>query len=774
MKRLFITILLLAALSKSGAMTQTAGVGHFMIPTAPAAGTSITSGSANAFSASYVQLTASTSAAIFITNVTVQISSTSKPTYMEVQIATGGAGSETIVDQEVLPLFFTSGVTGSQIMGQVTLNPPVPVANATRIAAKTADSVGSLAYLVTLTCINQSNVSAVAGASLSSGNAEDANVIAWRGSAVATEASGDGYPKVNVAKYNDSAVSASSAGIPDVNVVRINNGLTTGNNATLSLAGLSIVSAAGSDAVAITGGAASGATAAGNALKLTGGAASSTSGGVAGSGAKILGGAGAATTNGASAGLTVDAGGTTTVSGNDGAVFTGTGNGNGMTAAKAGSGKDINATLFAVTTATNLTTNNDKTGYSLATDQAVNVTKVNGTSQTARDLGAQLDATVSSRSSHSAADVWAVGTRALTDKAGFSLSSGGIQAIWDALTSALTTSGSIGKRVVDFLTGDAYARLGAPAGASVSADVAAVKSDSAAIKAKTDNLPATPAATGDAMTLTTGERTSVGTSVWASVTRTLSAFGFTVNTNANATETSIKSKTDNLPADPASNTEVDTRMATFTYTAPDNTGIAAIKSKTDNLPADPASNTQVNTRSTYDGSDTSGTTALLARLTAPRATALDNLDATISSRSTYSGADTSGTTTLLGRLTSTRATALDNLDATISSRSTYSGTDTSGTTTLLGRLTAPRSLALDHLDADISSRSTYDGSDTSGTITLLSRLPSSLTITSGKVDVNDKTGFSLTSGERTSIWATQVHSQQAGELLWRIANRGGQ
>lgn len=45
------------------------------------------------------------------------------------------------------------------------------------------------------------------------------------------------------------------------------------------------------------------------------------------------------------------------------------------------------------------------------------------------------------------------------------------------------------------MTGDAYARLGAPAGASVSADVAAVN-------AKTTNLPASPAAVGSAMTLT--------------------------------------------------------------------------------------------------------------------------------------------------------------------------------------------------------------------------------------------------------------------------------
>ncbi|TIW95947.1 MAG: hypothetical protein E5V45_21825 [Mesorhizobium sp.] len=40
-------------------------------------------------------------------------------------------------------------------------------------------------------------------------------------------------------------------------------------------------------------------------------------------------------------------------------------------------------------------------------------------------------------------------------------------------------------------------KLGAPAGASVSADIAAIKSDTGAIKAKTDNLPAAPAAVGD-------------------------------------------------------------------------------------------------------------------------------------------------------------------------------------------------------------------------------------------------------------------------------------
>lgn len=42
-------------------------------------------------------------------------------------------------------------------------------------------------------------------------------------------------------------------------------------------------------------------------------------------------------------------------------------------------------------------------------------------------------------------------------------------------------------------TGDSFARLGAPAGASVSADVAAAKTQIDAIKASTDNLPSDPA-----------------------------------------------------------------------------------------------------------------------------------------------------------------------------------------------------------------------------------------------------------------------------------------
>jgi|GEM_PF-6826819 len=78
------------------------------------------------------------------------------------------------------------------------------------------------------------------------------------------------------------------------------------------------------------------------------------------------------------------------------------------------------------------------------------------------------------------------------------------------------------------------------------------------------------------------------------LTGRLAASAYTAPDNASVA--AIKAKTDNLPADPASNTQVNTRLSTGAYTPPDNASVAAIKAKTDNLPADPASNTQVATR----------------------------------------------------------------------------------------------------------------------------------------------------------------------------------
>ena len=113
-------------------------------------------------------------------------------------------------------------------------------------------------------------------------------------------------------------------------------------------------------------------------------------------------------------------------------------------------------------------------------------------------------------------------------------------------------------------------------------DLPAVKTETAAIKAKTDNLPATPAVADEYdaalaaiqadldnpnqykadvsgipaavwgyATRTLSSFGSLIADIWSHVTRTLSSFGFTVATNSDANVTAIKAKTDNLPANTA-------------------------------------------------------------------------------------------------------------------------------------------------------------------------------------------------------------------------------
>lgn len=221
---------------------------------------------------------------------------------------------------------------------------------------------------------------------------------------------------------------------------------------------------------------------------------------------------------------------------------------------------------------------------------------VNDTNELQTNQGNWLTAT--GFSTHSAADVWLSATRTLTSYG--SLAGDTASAVWDTLLTGITTVGSIGKLIKDYLdaaistrstyagadtagtttllsriigtlaagthnaqSGDSYARLGAPAGASVSADVAAVN-------AKTTNLPATPAATGDAMTLTAaydaaktaaqagdamaltaGERTTLAAALWNALTSGLSTVG------------SIgKLLVDNI------NATISSRLASASYTAP--------------------------------------------------------------------------------------------------------------------------------------------------------------------------------------------------------------
>lgn len=139
------------------------------------------------------------------------------------------------------------------------------------------------------------------------------------------------------------------------------------------------------------------------------------------------------------AGVTITGNGT-----GDGIITTGgAGAGGDGMAAIAGGGVSLNATLSTVTTAANLT-NLPAITANWLTAAGIAATALNGKGD------------------------WNIG------KTGYALSVAGVQAIWDALTSALTTVGSVGKLIVD----------------NINATISSVK-------AKTDLIPAAPAAVGD-------------------------------------------------------------------------------------------------------------------------------------------------------------------------------------------------------------------------------------------------------------------------------------
>jgi hypothetical protein len=122
-------------------------------------------------------------------------------------------------------------------------------------------------------------------------------------------------------------------------------------------------------------------------------------------------------------------------------------------------------------------------------------------------------------------------------------------------------------------------------------------------------------------------------------------------------------------------------------------------------------------------------------------------EATVSSRlasSAYTAPDNAGTATLLSRLSSGRAALLDNLDAAISSRSTLdaSGVWSNGTRTLTSFGT---------LVADVGTAIWSAGART------LTAFGFNVTVATN----NDKTGYSLTAGEHTSVQADADAALQA-------------
>lgn len=123
---------------------------------------------------------------------------------------------------------------------------------------------------------------------------------------------------------------------------------------------------------------------------------------------------------------------------------------------------------------------------------AANATQIGGTAQSTGDVNAKLN-TITGYLDTEVAAILADTNELQTDWA----NGGRLDNILDARASQ-TSVDTIDTNVDAILadTADMQPKLGTPA-ASVSADIAAVKSQADAIKAKTDNLPASPAATSD-------------------------------------------------------------------------------------------------------------------------------------------------------------------------------------------------------------------------------------------------------------------------------------
>lgn len=205
-----------------------------------------------------------------------------------------------------------------------------------------------------------------------------------------------------------------------------------------------------------------------------------------------------------------------------------------------------------VTDAETITVSSGAVSTVTTTTTATNVTTVNG-----------LAAGVITATSI-AAD--AIGASELAADAVTEIAAG----VWDRLTSSLTTVGSAGKLIVDNLNATVSSRASQT---SVDTVDDFLDTEIAAIKAKTDNLPADPADASDiAVRFTTLDTAIADLPTNAELATALG----TADDAVLAQVALVKAKTDLIPASPASVGDIPAA------------DITAIKAKTDNLPTDPA------------------------------------------------------------------------------------------------------------------------------------------------------------------------------------------
>lgn len=195
-----------------------------------------------------------------------------------------------------------------------------------------------------------------------------------------------------------------------------------------------------------------------------------------------------------------------------------------------------------------------------------------GAGSAGKIVGDNIDATVSSRSSHAAADVWAVGARTLTAFSfAVDISAAAVSLVWDKATSALTTVGSIGKLLVDRLD------------AAISSRSSHSAADVWAAGTRTLTSAANITSTGGTTVPQTGDAYAVvnsGTHGNAALKTLIDAVDAVVD--------AIQAKTDNLPSDPADQSLIiaATNALGSAISALNNLSVAQVKAQADQALAD--------------------------------------------------------------------------------------------------------------------------------------------------------------------------------------------
>ncbi len=140
-----------------GGGLKTSGGGYYLIPAGPSIGTSATS-SAGAYG-SWVEMRAASGNALYIVGVSIQPNADGGLDYIQIDIGTGAAASETSVGEERTIVRKRAGTAGESWGNyHMEFMYPIPVAASTRIACRVADDVGSLSHAITLHVIDQADV----------------------------------------------------------------------------------------------------------------------------------------------------------------------------------------------------------------------------------------------------------------------------------------------------------------------------------------------------------------------------------------------------------------------------------------------------------------------------------------------------------------------------------------------------------------------------------------------------------------------------------------